>query len=238
MNDIADGFHWLTAADHWWGPSGIARRLGEHLWYSLFATALAIAIALPIGLFIGHTGRGRFLASNAANLLRAVPTIGVVSLIFTWRPLSVYPTLVALTILAIPPIVLNTAAGIDSVEPEARLAARATGHSGWQVLTKVELPCALPLVLAGVRSAANQVLATATVAGFFGLGGLGRFLFTGLGTQHYDVVYGAAFLVIALVLLVEIAFALLQRTIVSPGLRTGKSRRVRAIPNTIVPHTP
>jgi osmoprotectant transport system permease protein len=225
MQRVIDGFHWVTTASNWWGASGILNRLGEHLWYSFLATVLAIAIGFPVGLFIGHTGRGRFVAANSANVLRAVPTIGVVTLIFAWRPLSVYPVLIALTILAVPAIVLNTAAGIDSVDPQARIAAVATGHSGWQVLTKVELPCALPLVLAGVRSAANQVIATATVAGFFGLGGLGVFLFSGFGTQRYDVVYGATYVIIMLVLLVEVCFAVLQRTVVSPGLRGGGRRK-------------
>lgn len=224
MDDVIDGFHWLTTADNWWGDQGIAARLVEHLWYSAMATALAVAIGLPIGLFIGHTGRGRFVAANSANVLRAVPTIGVVTLIFAWRPLSVYPVLIALTILAVPAIVLNTAAGIDSVDPQAKLAAVATGHSGWQVLRLVEFPCALPLVLAGVRSAANQVIATATVAGFFGLGGLGVFLFSGFQRFRYDIVYGATFVVIALVLAVEAGFAFLARTVVSPGLRAPKRR--------------
>jgi osmoprotectant transport system permease protein len=228
MSDLIDGFHWLTTATNWWGTAGIMHRIGQHLWYSLVATVLAIVIGLPVGLFIGHTGRGRFVAANSANVLRAVPTIGVVTLIFAWRPLTVYPVLVALTILAVPAIVLNTAAGIDSVDPQARIAAVATGHTGWQVLTRVEFPCALPLVLAGVRSAANQVIATATVAGFFGLGGLGVFLFSGFGTQRYNVLYGATYVVILLVLLVEVAFAILQRTVVSPGLRgTGGVRRHR-----------
>jgi osmoprotectant transport system permease protein len=220
-----DGWHWVTTAAHWWGTSGIFHRLLQHLWYSAMATALAIAIGLPVGLFIGHTGRGRFLAANTANVLRAVPTIGVVALIFAWRPLSVYPVLVALTILAVPPIVLNAAAGIDSVDPQARIAAVATGHTGWQVLARVEFPIALPLVLAGIRSAANQVIATATIAGFFGLGGLGVFLFSGFGTYRYQVVYGATYVIIALVLLVEAAFAALQRMVVSPGLRPTRARR-------------
>lgn len=231
MSRIIDGWHWATTAANWWGSSGISRRLLEHLWYSAVATALAMVIGLPIGLFIGHTGRGRFLAANAAGLLRAIPTIGVVTLVFAWRPLSVYPVLVALMILAVPAVVLNTAAGIDSVEPQARMAAEALGHSGWQQLWRVEVPCALPLILAGVRSAANQVIATATVAGFFGLGGLGVFLFSGFGTYRYDVIYGATYVVIALVLVVELAFAGLQRVLVSPGLRrsaAGQMGRRRA----------
>lgn len=227
MSRLADGWAWMTTATNWWGSTGIAHRLGQHLWYSLVATVLAAAIGVPVGAFIGHTGRGRFLAANTAGLMRAVPTIGVVTLVFAWRPLSLYPVLVALTILAIPPIVLNTSAGIDSVDADTRFAARAVGHSGWQLLWRVEFPCALPLVLAGVRSAANQVIATATIAGFFGLGGLGVFLFSGFGTYRYGMIYGATYVVILLVLVVEAAFAGLTRLAVSPGLRP---RRRRARP--------
>lgn len=219
MSDLVDGFRWVTDSANWWGPNGIAARLVEHLWYSLLATGLAALVGIPVGLWVGHTGRGRWITANVANVLRAVPTVGVVTLLFVWRPLTLWPVLVALTVLALPAVVLNTVAGVDSIEPTTRIAARACGCSPWQQVVDVELPCALPLVLAGVRSAANQVIATATVAGFFGLGGLGRFLFTGYGTQQYDVVWGATILVIALVLVVEAAFALLQRTLVSPGVR-------------------
>ena len=142
----------------------------QHLWYSLLALAGACVIGLPVGLLIGHTGRGRFVAANVAGLWRAIPTVGVVTLLFGWRPLTLWPVLVALLILAIPPIVLNTAAGIDSVPADVRDAARGMGLTGVQTLWQVEVPDALPLILAGVRSAANQVIATATVAGFVGLG--------------------------------------------------------------------
>lgn len=227
MGDLIDGFHWLTTADHWWGPNGIAIRLREHLWYSLLATAVAAAIGIPIGLAVGHTGRGRFVATNVAGLLRAVPTVGVVILLYRWRPVSVYPILGALTLLAIPPIMLNAAAGIQSVDPAARDAARGMGLTGWQTLWRVEVPNALGLILAGVRSAANQVIATATVAGYYGIGGLGRFLFSGFQNSRYDVIYGTTILVVALVLAVEGGFAFAQRWIVSPGVAAGRPRRRR-----------
>jgi osmoprotectant transport system permease protein len=219
MSDFVDGIRWVTDGGNWWGPNGIAARLVEHLWYSLLATALAALVGIPVGLWVGHTGHGRWITANVTNVLRAVPTVGVVTLLFVWRPLTLWPVLVALTVLALPAVVLNTVAGVDSIEPTTRVAAQACGYRASQQVLGVELPCALPLVLAGVRSAANQVIATATVAGFFGLGGLGRFLFTGYGTQRYDIVWGATVLVIALVLLVEAVFAVLQRTLVSPGVR-------------------
>jgi osmoprotectant transport system permease protein len=224
VRTIIDGFGWLTTADEWWGSTGIAHRLRQHLWYSLVSLLGAAAIGLPIGLAIGHTGRGRFLAANLAGLWRAIPTIGIVGLLFEWRPVTLWPVLIALIILAVPPIVLNTAAGIDSVEPEIRDAARGMGLTGMQVLWQVEIPNALPLIIAGIRSAANQVIASATIAGFVGLGALGVFIYTGSQTQRHEVTAGASIAVIALVLIVEAAFAIAQRRLVSPGVRAPSTR--------------
>lgn len=236
MSDLLDGFGWLTTAANWWGGRGIISGLLDHLWYSGFTTALALVVALPIGLAIGHSGRGKFLAAGAANALRAVPTFGVVTLLFIWRPLSLYPVLVSLTVLAIPPIVLGAAAGIESVDADVSDAARGVGLSPMQVLLRVEVPCALPLILAGVRSAANQVIATATVAGFgINLGGLGQFIYSGYARQRYDIVYGATILVVALVLVIEAMFAAAQRVVVSPGIRARRARRTPVRPRTLVP---
>jgi osmoprotectant transport system permease protein len=234
MNDLLDGLSWLTTADNWWGEGGIVNRTLEHLWYSFLATGAAVVIGFPIGLFVGHTGKGRFIASNLTGLWRAIPTIGVVTLLYEWRPLSVWPVLAALTVLALPPVILNTVAGIDSVDPEIRDAARGMGLTGWQALWQVEVPNGLPLILAGIRSAANQVIATATVAGYVGLGTLGLYIFTGYSSQRYNIVYGATVAVIVLVLLVEAGFAVLQRTIVSPGVRQRAARgRVRSATATV-----
>lgn len=222
MRAILDGFGWLTTADNWWGKNGLAVALSEHVRYSLYALLGAIAIGLPIGLLIGHTGKGRFVAANLAGLWRAIPTIGVVGVLFDWKPLTLWPVLVALIILAVPPIMLNTAAGIDSVPPEVRDAARGMGLTGWQSLWQVEVPNAVPLILAGVRSAANQVIATATIAGFVGLGTFGVFIFSGIGTRQYDKVAGASIAVISLVLIVEALFASAQRWIVGSGGLGGK----------------
>lgn len=229
MSDIVDGFRWLFEPSHWWGDDGLLRRLGEHAWYSLLSLAIAVAIAVPIGALIGHTGRGRFFAASTTNVMRAIPTIGVVTLLYRWRGVSLVPIVVALAVLAIPPIMLNVSAGIDAVDGQVRDAARGMGLTRWQVLTRVELPCALPFSLAGIRSAANQVIATATIAGFRGLGGLGRYIFSGYGTQHYDVVYGATIAIIGLVLLVEVMFVAIQRVVVPAGLRRSLPRSRVAI---------
>ena len=219
MSVLGDGLQWLFDSTNWWGPRGLFQRVIEQLAYSGIALLIAFVIAFPIGLLIGHTRRGRNAASGSANLLRAIPTYGVVSLLFIWRPLTLWPLLFALAILAVPPIMLNTAAGISNVDPQMRDAAVGIGLTGWQVLAKVETPNALPLILAGVRSAANQVIATAAILGVKGQGGLGIFIFSGYATQRYDVVLGASIAIVALVLVVEALFATLQRRLVSPGLR-------------------
>jgi osmoprotectant transport system permease protein len=224
---ILDGFRWLFDPDNWPGANGIGHRVLQHLWYSLVATLAAVAIALPVGLAIGHTGKGRFVVANVAGIWRAIPTIGIVTIVFRWQPLSVWPVITALVLLAIPPVVLNTVAGIDSVPPEVRDAASGMGLTGWQSLWQVEVPNALPLILSGVRSAANQVIATATVAGFVGLGTLGVFIYSASQTQQYAVMAGASIAVIILVLGVEALFALLQRVVVSEGVRARTPRRMR-----------
>jgi osmoprotectant transport system permease protein len=227
VSSIGDGIQWIFTAGNWRGDNGIAHAIVQHLWYSFLATGLAVAIALPIGLAIGHTGKGRFVAVNVTGVWRAIPTIGVVAIVFRWHPLSVWPVLVALILLAIPPVVLNTVAGIDSVPPDVRDAARGMGLTGWQSLWQVEVPNGLPLILAGIRSAANQVIATATVAGFVGLGTLGVFIYSASQTQQRDVLVGASILVIVVVLVVEALFALLQRVLVSEGVRARTPRRLR-----------
>ena len=179
---------WLFDPDNWRGSNGIGHaRRAARLVLGSSPRWPPSSSPCPIGLAIGHTGRGRFVAANVAGIWRAIPTIGVVTIVFRWQPLSVWPVLVALVVLAIPPIVLNTVAGIDSVPADVRDAARGMGLTGWQSLWQVEVPNALPLILAGVRSAANQVIATATVAGFVGLGTLGVFIYTASQTQQYDV---------------------------------------------------
>jgi osmoprotectant transport system permease protein len=228
VNTIVDGLHWLTNPDNWSGEDGIGHRILQHLWYSFVATATAVVIALPVGLAIGHTGKGRFFAANVTGIWRAIPTIGIVTIVFSWQPLSVWPLIIALVVLAIPPVVLNTVAAIDSVPPEVRDAASGMGLSGWQSVWQVEVPNGLPLILAGVRSAANQVIATATVAGFVGLGTLGVFMYEASQTQQYDVLAGASIAVIVLVLAVEAMFAVLQRVVVSEGVRARTPRRIRA----------
>jgi osmoprotectant transport system permease protein len=214
---MGETIDWLTQAAQWSGPGGIPARLLEHIWYSALGVALAALIALPAGLAIGHTGRGSLFAASLSNFWRALPTLGLVILVFRLEPLSIWPVMVALVAIAIPPILLNTDVGIRSIDPTVRDAARGMGMTGWQALWRVEVPLALPLILAGFRSATGQVIATATIAAFVGLGGLGRFIIDGYAARDIGEISGGAVVVAALALVVEGAYALLQRSLGSEG---------------------
>ena len=229
MNVIADVVSWLTDPAQWSGPDGIPVRTLQHLWYSLLATAIAAAVALPIGIFIGHTGRGALFAVNLTNLGRAIPSLGIIILMFTLVGFGLVPVLVALIALAVPPIVTNSYIGIRSVDRDVREAAEGMGMRGWQVLWQVELPVASPLIMAGVRTSTVQVVATATLAAFVGLGGLGRYLIDGLSQRDLAQVVGGAILVAVLSLLTELALGRVQRLVVPRGLgQRGADAAVRA----------
>lgn len=220
---------WLTDPAQWSGPDGIPVRTLQHLYYSLLATALAAAIALPIGIFIGHTGRGALVAVNLTNLGRAIPTLGIIILVFILAGFGIVPVLVALTALAVPPIVTNSYVGVRSVDPEVREAAEGMGMRGRQVLWRVELPVAMPLIMAGIRTSTVQVVATATLAAYVGLGGLGRYLIDGFSQRDLPQVVGGAILVAVLALLIELALGRLQTLVVSRGLaERGADAAVRA----------
>ncbi|MGE9808760.1 MULTISPECIES: ABC transporter permease [unclassified Janibacter] len=230
---IARILDWLTAPESWSGPDGLAARLGEHLLYSAIVVALAALIAIPLGLWVGHSGRGRWLVS-LANSLRAVPTLGLLFALTLWLAPHLgsdlaftLPSLVVLVILAVPPILSGAYAGVEAVDPAALDAARGMGMRPPAVLRTVELPIALPLLFSGLRSAALQVIATATVAAYVGLGGLGRFLIDGLAAGDYAVTAGGALVVALLALAVDQVLGLVERTVVSPGLRTRHSGLLR-----------
>jgi osmoprotectant transport system permease protein len=210
---------YLFDSANWNFASGsIPQLILSHLWYVLLALLIGTAIALPIGLWIGHTGRGSFIAINAGNAGRSLPTLGLLMLMVTLLGLGLTPVLIALTVLAIPPILTSAYAGIRSLDPRVVDAARGIGMRPWQVLTQVELPMALPVLMSGFRSAVLQVVATATVAAAVGLGGLGRLLIDGLSVNDYSRVLAGAIVVAALAVALDLLLALAQRWIVSPGL--------------------
>ena len=235
MSTFGDTIGWLTTAENWWGPTGILQRIEEHLQYSLLAVGLAAIIALPVGLVIGHTGRFEHGALGLSGAARAIPTLGLLVLLGRWYPVQVGPVIIVLAVLAIPPILANTAAGISGVDPAVRDAAQGMGMTPTQVLTRVELPLAAPLTLAGIRSALLQVIATATIAAFAGLGGLGRFIIDGFAVRDEARVYGGSIVVAVLALVGEGLFVLAQRSARPAGLRR---RRAPSPAVTVpIPHT-
>lgn len=220
---------WLTDPANWQGPGGIPAQTLTHLRLSATAVLLASLVAVPLGLYVGHTGRGRVVAVNLVGAFRAIPSLGVLFLAvllllprlrgdaaFEW------PSLIVLVLLSIPPVLAGVYAGIEQVDPRARDAARGMGMTGRQVLWQVEVPCALPLALSGVRSATMQTIATATIAAVVGLGGLGRYLIDGQAVRDYAEMAGGALLVAGLALTVDLVLGWFQRLVVSPGL-TGRT---------------
>lgn len=220
---------WLTDPANWTGDGGLLERIVEHLRYTVTAVVGAALVALPLGLAIGHTGRGATVAVGIANAMRALPTLGVITLLsLQLGILREGPVLLGLGILAVPPILAGAYAGVQSVDRAAVDAAVGVGMTSWQRLWQVEVPIAMPLLLGGLRGAVLQVVATATVAAYVGLGGLGRPLLDGLRVTDYPRVAGAAVVVAVLALLLDLALAALQRSMVPRGLRLA-SRTVSGV---------
>lgn len=200
-------------ATSWTEPAGIPARLGEHLAYTAIVVVIALLIAFPIGAAIGHTRKASWLIINLANAARSLPTLGLLTLLVLLLGLGFTPAAIGLVILAIPPILTATYAAVKGANPVVVDAARGMGMSEWQILTRVEIPLGLPVILGGLRSAVLQVIATATVAAYIALGGLGRFILDGLAVRDYGQMAGGAILVAGLALVADLAFALLTRLI-------------------------
>jgi osmoprotectant transport system permease protein len=228
---LADGLAWLADPAHWQGADGIPNRLVEHVSISTASVLVALLVALPLGAFIGHTGRGAALAINAANIGRAIPSYAVLVIVLPISlqfnsdiGLDLIPTFTAMTLLAIPPVLVNAYTGIREVSRDLIESARGMGMRERQILVRVELPIALPVVVGGIRTAAVQVVATATLGAVVAYGGLGRYIIDGIARNQYDRLFAGVVLVAGLALLVEGGFALLQRTITPPGLRPRPSQ--------------
>ncbi|MET9348162.1 ABC transporter permease [Streptomyces termitum] len=222
MGVVADAWTWLTTGAHWTGAEGIGARLAEHAYVSGLALLIAGALALPLGLWLGHLGRGGALAVNVSNAGRAVPVFAVLAL-FMVSPLrnaGYVPTVTALVLFAVPPLLTNAYVGVREVDRAAVRAARGMGMTGGQVFRRVELPLAAPVVTAGIRSAAVQVVATATIAALAGQGGLGRIITAGFALYDTAQVVAGAALVALLALLVEGLLVLLDRLLVPRPPRT------------------
>ena len=244
MEFAAEVLGWFTDPINWSGDDGIPTRVAEHLLLSAVPLLVAVAIGLPLAAWVGHTGRFAGLAVNVSNIGRAVPSLAIMALaailLNRWlveiglrREAGEVSTMVAMAALAIPPIVTNTYVGISEVERELVEAARGLGMTASQVLRRVEVPLALPVILAGVRTAAVQVVATATLGAVFGTGGLGRYIIDGIAQRRYEEVFAGALIVAAMSIGTELAFAAVERRSISAGLKgrsTGPLRQLGRLP--------
>lgn len=210
---------WFGDPANWAGSSGIPTRLLEHVKISAESVAIAMVIALPVGIVLGHYGRFGGVALNISNVGRALPSFGILVIAFQVFGLGDLPVILALTALAVPPMVTNSYVAMREVDPDIKEAARGMGYRELAQVVRVELPLAVPLVMAGIRTSAVQVVATATLAAIIAGGGLGRYIIDGYGQQIYTEVFAGAVLVALLALATELSLAGLERVLVPRGIR-------------------
>lgn len=234
MNFLSQVWHFLTKGSNWSGPNGFVAQLGNQLELTAVAVVAAVVAGVGLGAWLGHTGRGGFLILNAANAARAIPSFALVTLIAI-QPFIVdlqqggfVAAVVTMFVLAVPPILTNAYVGVRDVDPAVRGAAVAMGMTPGEVLRRVELPLALPIVMAGVRTASVEVVATATLAAYVGVADLGFYIFAGLDTRDNAETFSGAFMVAVLALLVDLVLAAVARAVTPAGTRlTTRAARQR-----------
>jgi osmoprotectant transport system permease protein len=224
MTLLADVLIWLAQPQRWQGSDSIPVRVAEHVLMSATALVIAAAIALPVGLALGHSGKGGLVAINLANIGRALPSLALLALALPLAfalglGLGFWPTMFALIPLGIPPMLTNSYVAIREVPRETVEVARGLGMREWQVLTAAEIPMAAPVIIAGIRNSAVAIVATATLGAIVASGGLGRYIVDGLARQEEARLFIGALLVALLAMATEVAFELLERLLVSPGIR-------------------
>lgn len=230
MGFIGDLLAWFGDPANWGGPDGVPTRLLEHLTLSAIPLAIAMLVALPLGAWIGHTGRAANLVINLTNVGRAIPSLAILAMatmllnvplvgLGLRREAAEVATIIAMTALAIPPILTNAYVAISEVDRDLVDAARGMGMRPLEILRRIEVPVGLPIILAGIRTAAVQVVATATLGAVFATGGFGRYIIDGIAQRRNDEILAGALLVAALSIATELGFAAIQRRAVSPGLR-------------------
>ncbi len=230
MNLFLDALQWIFSPDRLAGFDPLPLRLGQHLAYTFGSLAVAAVIAIPLGWLIGHTGRGRNVAVAISGAARAVPSFGLLILLVLVIGVLQAPLAAVITfvVLGIPSILAGAYAGLEAIDRTTIDAARAMGMTEWQILWKVEVPLGLPLLIGGIRSAALQIVATVTIAGYLaGLGALGIYIIAGIPLRRFDQVLGGAILVAVLALLIDMIFAILQRIVVPRGVTAGRTPELR-----------
>jgi osmoprotectant transport system permease protein len=225
MNLLLEGFAWIFDPAHQGGEAGVGNRILQHLGITLVVMVIASVIAIPLGYVIGHTGRGRAVVVALSGGIRALPTLGLITLIALSVGIGFTAPVIALVILAVPSILAGAYSGFEAVDRRTIDAARAVGMTEWQIVSRVEIPLGLPLLIGGLRSATLQVIATATLADYVGAGGLGRYIFSGQATNDYPQMLAGSILVIALALVSEAIFSILQRAVVPAGVVASTSRQ-------------
>ena len=222
MNYLESTVDYILDAGHWTGATGLGVLTAQHVGYSLLGVGVSAIVGLPLGWWVGHTGRGRGLAVAVSGAVRALPTLGLITLFGLALGIGLRAPLLALVILALPSVLAGAYTGIEAADHVAVDGARASGMSEAQVLTRVEIPLGAPQLVGGLRSASLQVIATATLAAYTGAGGLGRLMFLGLKTQDYTSMLVASLLVVVLALVSEAVFSTVQRAVAPAGTRHRK----------------
>jgi len=229
MDTIVNVIHWFANPAHWTGSDGIPTRFVEHVELAAVSLLIGAVIALPLGIVLGHYGRFGGLAINISNVGRAIPSIALLVLAFQVFGLGNPPIVIALTALAIPPMMTNSYVAMREVDPDIKEAARGMGYREPAQILRVELPLAVPLVMAGVRTSAVQVVATATLAALIAGGGFGRYIIDGFGQQDYTKLVAGGILVALLALATEAVLSGLERVLVPRGLRLLAAPQARRV---------
>jgi osmoprotectant transport system permease protein len=228
-----DALAWLFSPDRLTGSQPLPLAIAEHLFYTFVSVLIASAIAIPVGWLIGHTGRGRELAVGLSGAARAIPSFGLILLLVLIIGVLRKPeaAVTAFVLLAIPSILAGAYSGIEAIDRRVLDAGRSVGMTGWQLFWKVEVPLGLPLLIGGLRSAVLQVVATVTLAAYVDLGGLGYYIIQGVPLRRFDQILGGAIVVIALALLLDGLFALIQHLVVPRGVTAGRVKELRETPS-------
>ena len=229
MNLFAEAMAWLFAPERYTGADSLQLRIGQHLFFTFVSVIIVAVVAIPLGYYIGHTGKGRNLAIGISGAARAIPSFGLILLLVlvigvTQKPLAAF---VAFVLLGIPSVLAGAYSGLEAIDRRVIDSARAVGMTEWQILWKVEVPLGLPLLIGGLRSATLQIVATVTLAAYIGLGGLGGYIIAGLALRRFDQMLGAALVIVALALVLDGLFALAERLVVPRGVSAGRTSDVR-----------